>query len=166
MQEKVGIRRIYPKKAIMSLLEERQMGELKNCPVCGKVFVKIVKNLCPDCVEAEEKEFLTVREYIKENPGASVEEISVVTEIDEKKILRWLREGRIEYSSRQAGIKITCKSCGAPISVGNLCGECARELSDKLHSMSRQDKSFAKSNDDEDPLSKRMFVANRLRKGE
>lgn len=142
------------------------MGELKNCPVCGKVFVKVVKNLCPACVEAEEKEFMTVREYIKENPGASVEEISVVTEIDEKKILKWLREGRIEYSSKEAGLKITCKSCGAPISVGNLCINCAKELSDKMHSISRQDKAPVKSDSVEDPLTKRMFVANRLRKGE
>lgn len=141
------------------------MGELRNCPVCGKVFVKVVKNLCPACVEAEEQEFMEARDYIKNNPGASVEEITTVTKIDEKKILKWLREGRIDYSNRAGGLRPTCKSCGATINVGNLCAKCAKELSNRIHSITASGQGADKpAQEGKDDQSKRMYVANRIRK--
>ena len=36
------------------------MGELDNCANCGKLFVKVTRNVCPDCVKEEEKKFQTV----------------------------------------------------------------------------------------------------------
>ncbi len=141
------------------------MGELKNCPVCGKVFVKVVKNLCPACIEAEEREFMEVRDYIKDNPGASVEEITTITGTEEKKILRWLREGRIEYTNSEGKLRPTCKSCGTPINVGNLCAKCAKELSSKINSMTSAGQKYNKSSDEgRDENSRRMYAAKRVRK--
>lgn len=141
------------------------MGELKNCPVCGKVFVKVVKNLCPACVEAEEREFMEARDYIKDNPGASVETITAVTGVEEKKILRWLREGRIEYTNADGRMRPICRSCGATINVGDLCSKCAKELSEKIHSMTDSGHRKEKTSEEgKEELSRRMYVANRMRK--
>ena len=141
------------------------MPDLRNCPVCGKVFVKINRNLCPDCIEKEEKEFEVVRKYLKDNPGASVEEISEITGVDEKKVLRWMREGRIdvEYSGGETGL--SCKRCGAPISLGNLCSNCIRLLSGQMKSAASSIPSPAPSEEKgKDPKERRMFVADRLKK--
>lgn len=140
------------------------MGELKNCPVCGKVFVKVVRNLCPECVEAEEREFTEVRDYIKDRPGASVDEIVNVTGIEEKKILRWMREGRIEYSVK-GQIGLTCHSCGAPITIGEICNKCSKELSGRLNSISKGMFGAPKTEStNQDAKSRRMYGAYGTRK--
>ena len=144
------------------------MGDLRNCPTCGKVFVKINRNLCPECMEKEEKDYDLARKYLKDNPRASVREISELTGIDGKKILRWIREGRIDVDYAGAGSGLTCKRCGTKISIGNLCSNCIKLLSGQMKSISPS----APSTPTEDPSkakdskTKRMFVAERIRDGE
>lgn len=136
------------------------MGELRNCPNCGKVFVKVNRNLCPECIEKEESEFEEVRKYLKDNPGASVDEISEIVGVDEKKILRWMREGRLDVSFAGAGQELTCKRCGAPISLGNLCSSCIKLLSGQMRATAVPSKP---QQEDKDAKVKRMFVAERHR---
>lgn len=141
------------------------MGELKNCSACGKVFVKLNRNICPACMEKEEQEYEEVRKYLKDNPGASVEEITEATGVDEKKVFRWIREGRIDADLAIRGGEITCTRCGAVISFGSLCSKCSKLLTDQMQSMSRS----AEVKDQEPDTSKDekrrgMFVADRLRK--
>ncbi len=141
------------------------MGELRNCPVCGKVFVKMSKNLCPDCIEKEENEFKEVRTYLKDNPGASVGEIAQILSIDEDKILKWVREGRIEASYLGDGMKLTCKRCGQEITIGNLCSKCAQLFARELKSVSQS--APAKEEEAEKPREAKsagMAVAEKLRK--
>ena len=114
------------------------MADLRNCPECGKVFVKISKNLCPDCIEKEEREFEDVRLYLKDSPNASIEEIVEITGVEEKKVLRWMREGRVDVSYADGASGLTCKSCGAAIRTGNLCSRCAKSLSAQMRSASQQ----------------------------
>lgn len=140
------------------------MPDLRNCPVCGKVFVKINRNLCPECIEKEEKEYEIVRKYLKDNPGASVEEISEITGVDEKKVLRWIREGRIDVSYSQGGTGLTCKRCGAPISIGNLCSACIKILSGQINSaVSSRPQAEAADTKAKEAKERRMFVADRIK---
>lgn len=139
------------------------MGELRNCPVCGKVFVKLSKNLCPDCIDKEEREFEEVRQYLKDNPGASVGEIFEVTGVEEDKILKWIREGRVEaYIGK--GCVLTCKRCGSDIIAGNLCSKCAQvfaaEIKSASHSVPVGDTEPDKP---KEPKGRGMFVAQKLR---
>ena len=140
------------------------MGELRNCPVCGKVFVKLSKNMCPDCMEQEEQEFELVRKYLKDNPGASVKEISEVTEVEDNKILKWMREGRIDVSFNVGG-GLTCRGCGVEITAGNLCSKCAQNLAKEIKSYSHV--SPVKEQEPEKPKESKshgMFVAEKLRR--
>ncbi len=142
------------------------MGDLRNCPVCGKVFVKINRNLCPDCIDKEEQEFEEVRKYLKDNPGASVMEIAEVTSVDENKILKWMREGRIDVTFT-GGVGLNCKRCGVQITAGNLCAKCAKALANQFKTISTTP--AAKPEEPEknkDPKAKGMFVAERLREDE
>lgn len=138
------------------------MGELRNCPICGKVFVKVARNLCPHCLDQEEYEYEEVRKYLKDAPGASVSEISEVTGVNEERLLKWMREGRLEVTL--AGGELTCRSCGARITAGNLCARCAHELAARIKSMSGTTHTQSGGTDKaKAPNSRGMFVADRLK---
>jgi len=101
--------------------------DLRNCPECGKVFVYTSVNMCPECRKEEEQEFIKVKEYLYKNPKIGIYELSEATEVDEAKIIRWVREGRIEGKSFP-GIVVTCDRCGKPIPEGRYCQSCSNEL--------------------------------------
>lgn len=102
--------------------------ELKNCARCGQLFLYTgVRNICPDCVAEEEKEFELVKQYLWDHPKASLTEVSEGTGVKEERILRYLREGRISLADG-SGIKLKCEICGAEIEYGRICAKCAKSL--------------------------------------
>lgn len=105
--------------------------EIINCPRCGTLFKKITKKLCPQCVEKEEEEFLKVKSYLDDNPGASVEEVAEETEVEEKTINKFIREGRL-IASEFTNISAPCVSCGKPTKSGNYCKDCAQNIQGEL----------------------------------
>jgi len=137
------------------------MGDLRNCPECGKVFVKINKNLCPDCVDKEEADFENVRKYLKDNPKASVEEIVEITGVEEKKVLRWMREGRVDVSFSDGSSGLTCKSCGTSIRTGNFCSNCAKTLSAQMKGAAGQ--RTIRQEEPEKEKRRGMYTADRMR---
>ncbi|WP_418791027.1 TIGR03826 family flagellar region protein [Phosphitispora sp. TUW77] len=137
------------------------MGDLRNCPECGKVFVKINKNLCLDCIEKEEAEFEEVRKYLKDNPKAPVEEIVEITGVQEKKVLRWMREGRVDISFFDGSKGLTCKSCGTVIKTGNFCAKCAKDLSAQMKGAAGQ--RTIRQEEPEKEKKRGMYFANRMR---
>jgi flagellar operon protein (TIGR03826 family) len=104
-----------------------------NCPRCGRVFTKIKSPVCPACVKEDDKVFEVVREYVKENPDQSINEVSEQTEVPVKRIIQYIRDGRLEVSS---GISadVGCAQCGKPIVSGRYCSKCALNIkTDLLH---------------------------------
>lgn len=57
---------------------------LRNCPQCGKLFVYNIRNLCPECIKKDEKDFGCVRDYLYNHPRATIEEISEETGVSYK----------------------------------------------------------------------------------
>ncbi|NLT94720.1 MAG: MerR family transcriptional regulator [Clostridia bacterium] len=100
--------------------------ELRNCPECGKIFAFVGINLCPKCKEEDEKEFIKVKEYLYKNPNVGIFELAEATEVDEAKIVRWVREGRIE--GKYPGMVVSCERCGKSIFEGRFCPSCSNEL--------------------------------------
>ncbi|MCX7796160.1 MAG: MerR family transcriptional regulator [bacterium] len=94
---------------------------LANCKECGKLFLKVASDICPECQRKEEEDFNKVKEYLKEHPNANLSEIMEATGVGENKISKFIRAGRLS-------IKPTCESCGRPIDSGRLCPECRIKL--------------------------------------
>lgn len=105
--------------------------ELRNCSRCGKLFVYKGSSLCPECQKLDEEDFSKVKDYLYDNPGASLIEVSEATGVSSDKILRYLKEGKLELSSEQSGI-LKCERCGKPIRAGRFCDVCAAEISKGL----------------------------------
>lgn len=108
------------------------MAELRNCPRCGKLFAYMGRPICNRCVEQEEEEFKVVKEYIYNNPGATVFEVSDVTGVTVEKIMRFLREERLEISSENSNLILECEKCGTPIKTGRYCEQCRADLTNEM----------------------------------
>lgn len=106
--------------------------ELRNCARCGKLFLYRGSPYCPECQKLDEEDFAKVKDYLYENPGASVMEVSEATQVSPDKVLRYLKEGRLELTSEQDSILLRCERCGKPIRTGRYCEACIAEISKGL----------------------------------
>ena len=105
--------------------------QFKKCTSCGRIFDGFGLE-CPECVQENERQFNLVKDYIWENPRASMTELSEETGVPAKLITRFLREGRLELDNADG--LIVCERCGAPITSGTLCRNCKDKLA---HAMDR-----------------------------
>lgn len=105
------------------------MGELANCARCGRVFVKGLRDICEHCKKEEDKDFETVYQYIrqKDHRMATLSEVVEATGVEEKLILKFIKEGRLRQS-QFPNLGYPCQKCGTLIREGKLCGSCAKTL--------------------------------------
>ena len=104
------------------------MAEIRNCPRCGRIFTYIGRAICNRCMEIEENEFKIVKEYIYDNPGATISEVSQETGVTVEKIMRFLREERLEIKSENSNLLLECERCGRSIRSGRFCENCKAEI--------------------------------------
>lgn len=106
--------------------------EVRNCRMCRRLFNYLGgPNICPACKDELERKFLNVRDYIRENPTATLQEISDATEVSVNQIRDWIREGRLEVT-HGSPIQPKCEKCGAPIQKGRFCDNCKTNLANEL----------------------------------
>lgn len=107
--------------------------EMANCLRCKKVFPRINEPICEECKKADEKLFTEVKKYLDENPNSTVNRISENTGASIKKIMGWLREGRLEIADSTGDLK--CRQCGVDITTGQFCESCVIEINRQIDGM-------------------------------
>lgn len=108
---------------------------IKNCPKCKKIFSPVGGSLiCRECMKLEEEEFEKVRNYLRDNRGADINRVAEETGVSTKKILKYLREGRLEVSEGMAEF-LKCEKCGISIRSGKYCRACSEKVSKNLSSV-------------------------------
>lgn len=125
------------------------MPDVKNCKRCGKIFNYLGgEPICPVCRQQDEEDFKRVKEYLYENPGATMSQISIDLDISVEKIRRYLREGRLEIVGNEGNLVLECEKCGKAIKSGRYCDVCERELTSNLKSVAnKMNQSLAQSTD-------------------
>ena len=97
---------------------------------CEKVFIQNGKEqVCKSCQDAEVEQFKLVAIFLRDNPRATLDDIRRGTGIEEKVILRFLKEGRLSVKIFRS---LSCENCGLPIEKGMYCENCRKELSKKI----------------------------------
>lgn len=102
--------------------------EICTCKECRRLFNYLSGvQLCTDCRRKQEEKFQEVKRYLRENPGASLEQLSESCGVKGGYVTQWVREGRLELSDC-AEADIRCRRCGTTIPGGRLCGRCKRDF--------------------------------------
>ncbi|BBF44815.1 flagellar protein [Lachnospiraceae bacterium KM106-2] len=107
--------------------------DVRNCRNCGKLFNYLTGvPICPACQRQLEDKFAEVKQYIYDNPGASVNQVSDEMEVTVQQIRRWIREERLTFSE-DSSVGIECENCGKLIKTGRFCKECKDKLANNLN---------------------------------
>ena len=78
------------------------MTAVQSCKGCGKLFSFLPRGLCADCIDLREEQFHTVREWLRDNPGASTMGACQATGVEERLIAEFIREGRLQFAGAEA----------------------------------------------------------------
>lgn len=109
--------------------------EVRNCKGCGKLFNYIGGTpLCPHCMKQLEEKYAQVKEYIYDNPGATINEVSEENDVSVNQIKKWVREERLSFSD-DSPVGIACESCGKTIKTGRFCKECKIKVATEIGSV-------------------------------
>ena len=106
---------------------------LRNCSRCGKMFNYVTgPAICDPCKKAIEDDFQKVKQYIEENPRASLKQISEDCEVTTRQIQQWIREERLMFS-KDSPIQLVCEKCGELITTGRFCAKCKNSMANTLN---------------------------------
>lgn len=140
------------------------MSQLKNCPKCGRLYTYVNRFLCPACIEEEEQEFEQIKEYIYSHPGANTIEVAAATDIDEDKIVKFIRQGRLQSEGLAIAAQLTCDVCGVEIESGNLCPDCADKMRREFEEAGRKLQGADQTNNQDVRIKGRIYTADRMNK--
>ncbi len=130
---------------------------LKNCTKCGKLFAPQAKEkVCPVCRKEEENEFKKVKEYLWDNPKATIEEVHEETGVERDTIVKFVKEDRLIAEGIEIDWDMECERCGKPISHGRFCESCQNEL---LSGLGGDDKK-----ENEVKYKGKMYTSDRIKK--
>lgn len=109
------------------------LPELDNCKICRRLFLKDHTDYCLNCYKEIEQEFDRVIKFLKreQNREATVERVSESTDVSVKRIINFIRDGRI-YAADFPNLYYQCAYCGKPIKKEILCNSCFEELSSDI----------------------------------
>ncbi|MCM2675701.1 TIGR03826 family flagellar region protein [Alkalicoccobacillus plakortidis] len=112
------------------------MGELANCSECGSLFVQTLRPLCTSCYRKQEEDYKKVSLYMrqKKNRMATLLDVCEHTEVEERRVRQFIREGRLIVTSFP-NLGYPCESCGKMIQMNRICSTCKRELEEELDSL-------------------------------
>lgn len=105
--------------------------------------------LCTACRRSEQDDFHVVKEYLSENPGTSVAKVVDDTGVSMEKIMKFLREDRLEIKGED-GYILECESCGSKIASGRFCNSCINNLRGEIDTITKNSQKSKKTREDSD----------------
>ena len=73
--------------------------DVRNCRGCGRLFNYLQgPHLCPACMQKLEEKFSQVKDYLEDNPHATIPEIAKDNDVSTRQIEQWVREERLYFS--------------------------------------------------------------------
>lgn len=108
--------------------------DVRNCKKCGSLFDYKGDPICPACEKVMEDKFLDVRQYINDNPSASMTKVAEENEIPIPQIKKWIRQERLSFT-KDSGVSIDCEKCGRAILTGRFCPECRKTMTNSLNNL-------------------------------
>lgn len=109
--------------------------DVTNCRSCGNLFNYLSgPPLCPVCRKKLEEKFQSTKNYIRENPGANINQISEECKVSIPQLKKWVREERLTFADNSP-VGIECESCGKMIRTGRFCNDCKSKVINDLDNL-------------------------------
>lgn len=127
----------YLKGNGLCIMDQENDSKLISCRVCGVIMVRLVRDVCPKCFRAEEDLFQKVKNFLRINPGASVEQVAQHAGCSDDQVQIFIRSGRLE----RVGIRKmahACQLCQTTIYEGVMCSECKRTLKEQVSQLKEE----------------------------
>lgn len=124
--------------------------EVKACRRCRALFHHVVgPQLCQKCIRKDEEDFARVKEYLYDNPGASMTTVCEELDVTVRQVQQYLRDGRLTVS-KDSPIGIECERCNTRIQTGRYCDACRASMTNQFSSVAKgmQKKIEGKPKDD------------------
>lgn len=104
-------------------------NRLKNCTICGRLFLQVHTDYCLDCYKKIEADFERVIRFLKkeQNRLATLAEVSAATSVSTKRLTTFIRDGRI-FAGDYPNLGYPCNRCGKLIKRQILCNSCFDEF--------------------------------------
>ncbi|MCL1828976.1 MAG: hypothetical protein FWG32_05715 [Oscillospiraceae bacterium] len=123
--------------------------DIIQCKFCNKPFQSIGNKVCHACMDRIDSDFITIRDYMYDNPGAvDIDVICEATKVQRNVVLFLIKEKRVTIVAPGMSDLRSCSVCGKPTSQDSMCEICRRKLSDILETQikpapSKEEKSEA-----------------------
>jgi len=111
---------------------------IANCPKCGKIFAKGLKDICPACAKEVDAEYERCVTFLRENRGTTINDLSEAVDVSVKQITKFIREGRISLYNAP-NLSYPCEVCGVLIREGGMCDVCRQRLAKDMNMAKEQD---------------------------
>lgn len=103
--------------------------DVRNCRGCGRLFnyLQGPHHFARACMQKLEEKFSQVKDYLEDNPHATIPEIAKDNDVSTRQIEQWVREERL-YFSDDSPYGIGCERCGKIIKTGRFCDSCRNDM--------------------------------------
>ena len=100
-------------------------GGMKTCKGCGNPFVpQNNEDFCFRCRNSDSAKEAEIMDYLRNNPGVSILEVSRHTRLPKGTLLNMAREGRFAGITLGKDFGRPCPVCGKMITSGTYCPSC------------------------------------------
>ncbi|WP_042374197.1 hypothetical protein [Neobacillus jeddahensis] len=113
------------------------LPKLRNCPKCQKVYLW-VRDICDNCYQKQEEDYLRVADYLREYPGSNIYEVSEATGVTVAQIRQFILADRILVGHFE-NLEYPCETCGTMIKSGKKCPKCLEAITQLAKQMGHSD---------------------------
>lgn len=141
--------------------------DLRSCTKCERAYSFDGNDLCPKCRYENDGDFKIVKEYLYDNPGADIKAVAQETNVEIRKILQYLKEGRISITAGSENTALNCERCDASINIGKYCNKCVNEMKKEINgaidSSKKEQEAIESQIEANKKKREKMFVADRYK---
>jgi len=81
-----------------------------NCKTCGKVFLKSISEICPDCIKKEQELLKNINDYCADKETVTLTELSQEFKEPLTKLEKYLLDRKLVQIMDK--LEMVCKGCG------------------------------------------------------
>lgn len=118
--------------------------KLGNCPRCGKLYLRF-REICDHCYQKEEDDYIKAADYLRENPGITIYDLSEATKVSIPQIRQFIWSGRI-IAGQFPSLQYPCEICGSLIRAGKRCSSCTETASQLSSNVEKEDRENSSRN--------------------